>query len=550
MTRVLTLLLLLIVSLPVIAANPAPAISQPLVPTSVAPGGSTFTLTVNGTGFVSGTVVNWNGSPRPTTFVSSSRVTAQISSVDIAQKGTNSVSVVNPGPGGGASNVAWFTVTAPTTGIALLRSGVGAPQGAYSVVTGDFNHDGKADTAILGSLRKQIALTVSGNLAIQTYNLGLGLPGGQPIQVAIGDFIGDGNPDLVAAAGPVWVLLGNGNGTFQTPVEYLATSLSGQVVVRDIDGDGTLDLVLGSQSQNGMNPVLLGNGDGTFRNGTSYAGGTHVVSLVSDDFNRDGLPDLAVVGDTNTAQVCIHFGNGDGTFRAGPCISIPLFGQVTSMAVADFNGDGKPDLAITPNTLALGNGDGTFTLSSLSGEASSFTAADLNGDGNVDLIFTNPHPLTGLNILLGNGTGQFSGPVTFTLPSSTHSTAVADLNGDGRLDIVGAKQGALDLQAPAVTLSTKALTFPSTKVGHQSAPKSVTVTNTGSADLVISSITTNNPEYLLSHDCPNVMEAGAFCTASLIFQPSIIGLDLAVLTIADNTAHGGSEKVNLHGRGK
>src|SRR5258706_15904157 len=99
MTRLLALLLLLqLVCLPVVAANPAPAISQPLVPTSVAPGSSTFTLTVNGTGFVSGTVVNWNGSARPTTFVSSSRVTAQISSVDIAQRATNSVSVAIPGP--------------------------------------------------------------------------------------------------------------------------------------------------------------------------------------------------------------------------------------------------------------------------------------------------------------------------------------------------------------------------------------------------------------------------------------------------------------------
>src|SRR5258706_5404550 len=354
MTRLFALLLLLLMSLPAIAANPAPAISQPLVPTSVAPGSSTFTLTVNGTGFVSGTVVNWNGSVRPTTFVSSSRVTAQISSVDVAQKGTNSVSVVNPGPGGGASNLAWFTVTVPTSGITMLRTnGVGAPQGAFSVVTGDFNHDGRADTAILGSYRKQIALVVFGH----TYNLGLGLPSGQPIQVAIGDFNGDGNPDLVAAAGPLWVLLGNGNGTFQTPVEYLPTSLSGQVVVRDIDGDGTLDLVLGSQSNDGMNPVLLGNGDGTFHNGPSYAGGTYVVSLVSDDFNGDGVPDLAVVGSTTAAPVCLHFGNGDGTFRPGPCIPVSLNGKLTSMVVADFNEDEKPDLAM-PGTIALGNGDG------------------------------------------------------------------------------------------------------------------------------------------------------------------------------------------------
>lgn len=545
----LLFLVLLFTALPLVAVNPAPAISQPLVPTSVAPGTSTFTLTVNGTGFVSGTVVNWNHSPRPTTFVSVTRVTAQISSADVAHAGTNSVSVSNPGPGGGSSNVTWFAVTVPTTGTAVLRSGVGAPGGAYSVITGDFNNDGRADTAILGSSHKQIALVVSGNVATQTYNLGTGLPNGQPIQVAVGDFNGDGKPDLVAAAGPVWVLLGNGNGTFQTPVEYLPTSLSGQVVVRDIDGDGTLDLVLGSQSHDGMNPVLLGNGDGTFRNGTSYAGGTDVVSLLADDFNNDGLPDLAVVGGTDNAPACIHFGNGDGTFSAGPCTPFGFFGNTISMAVADFNGDGKPDLVL-PGQLGLGNGDGTFTFSRFTtAPVFGIAAADLNGDGNVDLIFTDPHPQVGLNILFGNGSGQFSGFFGAVFPSSNRTVAVGDLNGDGRLDIIGAKQGTVDLQAPEVSFSTKTLTFQSTKVGNQSSPRSVIVTNSGGADLAISSITTTSPDYLSSHDCPSVLATGAFCTVNVVFKPSIVGLELAALTLVDN-AHGGSQSVKLHGRGK
>jgi hypothetical protein len=529
MTRLFALLLLLLVSFP---------------------GSSTLTLTVNGTGFVSGAVVNWNGSPRPTTFISSSQVTAQISSVDVAQKGTNSVSVVNPGPGGGASNLTWFAVTAPTPGITLARnSGVASPAGAYAVVTGDFNRDGKADTAILGSSHKQIALVIGGSVPTQTINLGLGLPSAQPIQVAIGDFNGDGNPDLVAAAGPVWVLLGNGNGTFRAPVKYLADSLSGQVVVRDIDSDGTLDLVLGSQSKNGMNPVLLGNGDGTFRNGTGYAGGTDIESLVADDFNGDGVPDLALVPDLTSQQVCVKFGNGDGTFYPGPCTAVAT-ATPPGMTVADFNGDGNPDLVITPNFIALGNGDGTFVVSQQFSQATSLAVADLNGDGKEDLVFTLSNPAVGLNVFLGNGDGTFGPRITKTFPSSTHSVAVADFNGDGRLDIVGSKQGSLDLQAPAVILSTKALTFPTTKVGRQSDPKSVIVTNSGSAGLLITSVTVDNADYLFSHDCPNVVEAGAFCTAIVIFQPSIVGLDLGALTIVDNTANGGIQKVKLHGTGK
>src|SRR6266446_1260523 len=82
-------------------SNPVPFVNQPLVPSAVAPGGPAFTLTVNGTGFVSGAVVNWNGSPRSTTFVSGSQLSAAISAADISSPSTAAISVVNPLPGGG-----------------------------------------------------------------------------------------------------------------------------------------------------------------------------------------------------------------------------------------------------------------------------------------------------------------------------------------------------------------------------------------------------------------------------------------------------------------
>ena len=109
-------LLLVIFTLPALAQiNPVPLINQPLVPDAVAPGGPAFTLTVNGTGFVSSSVVNWNGSQRVTTYGSSSQLTAAITVADIANAGTASVTVVNPTPGGGTSNVAFLSITNPTT---------------------------------------------------------------------------------------------------------------------------------------------------------------------------------------------------------------------------------------------------------------------------------------------------------------------------------------------------------------------------------------------------------------------------------------------------
>jgi hypothetical protein len=102
-------------STPLLAANPVPFINQPLMPGSAAPGGAAFTLAVNGTGFVAGSTVEWNGSPRATTFVSGSQLTAAINATDIAVAASVSVTVVNPAPGGGASNPMFFSVTTNNT---------------------------------------------------------------------------------------------------------------------------------------------------------------------------------------------------------------------------------------------------------------------------------------------------------------------------------------------------------------------------------------------------------------------------------------------------
>ena len=96
-----------------LAASAVPHVDQPLVPASTLPGGSGFTLTVSGTGFNSGSVVNWNGSPRATTFISSSKLTAAIVASDIVIAGTPWVTVVNPAPGGGKSNTVFFQVMRP-----------------------------------------------------------------------------------------------------------------------------------------------------------------------------------------------------------------------------------------------------------------------------------------------------------------------------------------------------------------------------------------------------------------------------------------------------
>ena len=102
-------------------SNPVPLLNQPLVPERVAPGRGKFTLTINGTGFVSGAVVKWNGSSRVTTVVSGSEVKATINASDVAKAKTASVTVVNPTPGGGTSNVVYFPVRKSAPSVAFGR---------------------------------------------------------------------------------------------------------------------------------------------------------------------------------------------------------------------------------------------------------------------------------------------------------------------------------------------------------------------------------------------------------------------------------------------
>jgi len=131
-----------------VAVNPTPFVNQPLIPASVAPGGPTFTLTVNGTGFVSGSTVNWNGSPRSTAFVNASQLTATILSTDIATASTASVTVVSPTPGGGTSNVVFLPVREPASFVSFSSDSFETQLSTYRMAVADFNKDGIQDMAV------------------------------------------------------------------------------------------------------------------------------------------------------------------------------------------------------------------------------------------------------------------------------------------------------------------------------------------------------------------------------------------------------------------
>jgi hypothetical protein len=132
------------------AQAPVPLVNLPLVPDAVAPGGPEFTLTVNGTGFVSNSVVRWNNDALVTQFVSSSQLTATVPAAEIATASTGWVTVVNSAPGGGTSNTAFVSVTTYEVDSWVLTGALYQPAGAYpmSVTVGDLDEDGKLDLVV------------------------------------------------------------------------------------------------------------------------------------------------------------------------------------------------------------------------------------------------------------------------------------------------------------------------------------------------------------------------------------------------------------------
>jgi hypothetical protein len=177
-------------------------------------------------------------------------------------------------------------------------------------------------------------------------------------------------------------------------------------------------------------------------NSQSPATGTQPWAVAAGDFNGDGKPDLAVTNESGNS-VTILQGNGDGTFTAAAS-TLPTGNEPISIVAADFNGDGKTDLAVanansSSVTILLGNGDGSFTPSQLSPQTGSFprsiVVGDFNGDGKPDLAVANESS-NSVTVLQGNGDGTFTATASNSPTGSyPESIAVGDFNGDGIQDL-------------------------------------------------------------------------------------------------------------------
>lgn len=400
-----------------------------------------------------------------------------------------------------------------------------------SVAVADVNGDGKSDL-IMANICVSSSSCGNGTVAVLlgngdgTFRTAVSYSSGgyYPSAVAVADVNGDGMPDLLVAnqcastcsgsspvVGSVGVLLGNGDGTFQSVVTYHTAGYFGKALaVADVNGDGRPDLLVTIHC--GTNPcssddlvgVLLGNGNGTFQAAVTYSSGGYAAeSIAVHDVNGDGKPDILVSNQcasygncTNGGGVGVLLGNGNGTFQTA--LSYSSAGIADSVAVADVNGDGKPDLLVgnycapsncpggTTVTIAvlLGNGDGTFDTAVTYGSSGyaqpSVAVADVDGDGKPDLLVASQCADSACNgngtvgILLGNGDGTFKAAVNYGSGGyNAYSLVAADVNGDGKPDLLAANQGSssTNLSSGAVgVLINKTIAPTATTVSSSSNP--------------------------------------------------------------------------------
>jgi len=293
--------------------------------------------------------------------------------------------------------------------------------------------------------------------------------GTAPSAIVVGDFNGDGKPDLAVAnlgSSNVSVLVNKGDGTFLAAVTSSAGTAPQAMAAGDFNGDSRLDLVLINQGTppsgaGGAVFLLPGNNDGTFQAPVQIAANEFPGSIAVADLNADGKPDL-ILGDAAGGTLTVLLGKGDGTFQKPATVTLASSGSVAALAVSDFNADKKVDIvaAISSGSIfiLLGNGDGSFHApAQITTDTTSphLLVGDFNGDGKLDLMLREETPrppscrrapcfgLDRIFVFNGNSDGTFNvaASVLVQINTSTGNLATGDFNADGKPDLIEPRFG-------------------------------------------------------------------------------------------------------------
>ena len=267
--------------------------------------------------------------------------------------------------------------------------------------------------------------------------------------IALGDFNGDGNLDVVTAnysSDTVHVFLGQGNGSFAADVSYAAANMAGlrgnKMTLGDMNNDGHLDIVTAGWT--GFNAINFGIGNGTFEAAVTVATpatGSRDVQVA--DLNGDGLLDI-ISSSYLTDTVGVNLGTGEGNFTAGLSYGVDEGIGYNQTRVADVNGDGLQDVVVTAYgggdalVVYLGKGDGTLgarSTYSVGGTIQEFELLDIDGDGKKDIVGADSRNDT-LAVMRGNGDGTFVAATTYSGTGfNAYYLTTGDFNGDGATDV-------------------------------------------------------------------------------------------------------------------
>lgn len=291
---------------------------------------------------------------------------------------------------------------------------------ATAVVAADFNGDGAADLAVTDrkSGDASVYVFLTGNDGALTDPVAYPLQDG-PWRMTSADINADGRPDLVVSHFPaetISALLNLGDGVFGTDRGTVPLSFPNALAAGDLDGDGRDDVAvasLGSSTSDTGLYILPGNGDGTFGEAWNLLSGTLATAVVVVDLNGDQRPDL-VVNDSYANIIIVAINEGGGFFDEARAVSYPVGDEPAAIAAGDLNSDGYMDLVVANGgsddvSVLLGRGDGTLEPEwpyGVGSEPSALAIADFNGDGNADLAVANAGG-NSVSILLGQGDGRF-----------------------------------------------------------------------------------------------------------------------------------------------
>jgi VCBS repeat protein len=307
-----------------------------------------------------------------------------------------------------------------------------------SLTVADLNGDGRADVVVCNLYGDTVSIVLGRSSG--PYPPALDYPiGFSPTAVAVGDFSGDGKPDLAVlsdnySTGTVELLYGFGDGRFVVGPSF-SVSAGTSIVAADFTGDGKTDLLIGG----GSLALYKGSGIGGFTLDATSAGTVQNPILLVGDLNRDGVPDV-VAGNGGLQNFAVFLSQA-GRLNLSKSVAVNSSFTAPSTAV-DFDGSGHPGLIVATccSQLSIYTSDGTGNLSPggtvpFSGNVSFLASADLNGDGKGDLVVADSYG-SFVYVMLGTGSGSFSSPMSYAVQNGPLFTAITDLNRDGIPDLV------------------------------------------------------------------------------------------------------------------